>query len=68
MELRRLVPSEGHILYNGEILTKEVYLGCNDSPDNWQEITEEEANAIMGVGEATVADYREALKTLGVNV
>ncbi len=66
MELRRLVPSEGHTLYNGEILTKEVYLGCNDSPENWREIPDEEAEAIAGSGEAKAADYQAALAKLGV--
>lgn len=66
MELRRLVPSEGHILFNGEILTKEVYLGCNDSPDSWREIPEEEAEAIRLGGRAGPADYEAALERLGV--
>ena len=66
MELRRLVPTEGHMLYNGKILTNEVYLGCNDSPDNWWEVAEEEANAIVGSGTARAADYEAALTKLGV--
>ena len=41
--LRKLSPSEGMKLTNGEVLADgEVYLGKNDSPDNWYEITEEE--------------------------
>lgn len=46
IELRKLTAAEGMTLYNGEAFGKEVYLGKNDSPDNWQEITDEEAEAI----------------------
>ena len=30
---------------NGDILTKKLYLGCNDSADNYEEISEVEAYA-----------------------
>ena len=42
IELRKITASEGMVLTNGEAYSKEVYLGCNDNPDNWHEITEEE--------------------------
>ena len=42
IELIKLTASEGCTLTNGETYGKEVYLGCNDSPDNWQEIPESE--------------------------
>jgi hypothetical protein len=42
IELRKITASEGMVLTNGEAYSKEVYLGCNDNPDNWREITEEE--------------------------
>jgi hypothetical protein len=38
----KLTASEGHILTNGAAYGKVIYLGVNDSPDNWHEITEEE--------------------------
>ena len=38
----KLTAAEGMTLTNGETYGKEVYLGCNDSPDNWQEIPESE--------------------------
>ena len=47
IELRKLTATEGMVLTNGEVYSKEVYLGCNDSPDNWYEITEEEYNEIQ---------------------
>ena len=31
------------VLTNGEAFGKVVYLGKNDSPENWQEITQAEA-------------------------
>ena len=46
IELRKLTAAEGMTLTNGEAFGKEVYLGKNDSPDNWHEITDEDAAAI----------------------
>ena len=46
-ELRRIVPADGMTLYNGEVLSKEVYLGVNDHPENWREITDAEAEEIL---------------------
>ena len=43
IELRKLTAAEGMTLYNGSAFGKEVYLGQNDSPENWQEITDAEA-------------------------
>lgn len=53
IELRKLTAAEGMTLYNGATLGKEVYLGKNDSPDNWQEITDTEADAIRMEQEKT---------------
>ena len=53
IELVKLVAADGMILTNGEAFGKEVYLGKNDNPENWHEITEEEYEAILqaeGVG------------------
>ena len=47
MELRKLVANEGMVLTNGEIYSKEVYLGVIDKPENWYEITEEEYKTIL---------------------
>ena len=47
IELTKLTASKGMVLTNGEAYGKEIYLGCNDSPENWREITEEEYNRII---------------------
>ena len=43
-----LTAEEGKIFkskLNGDILTKKLYLGCNDTADNYEEISEVEAYA-----------------------
>lgn len=37
-----IVASEGMWLTNGEAFTKSVYLGNNDSAENWYEISQDE--------------------------
>ena len=54
IELRKLTASEGMVLTNGEAFGKEIYLGVNDSADNWHEITEEEYNKILAEQEAAI--------------
>lgn len=55
IELRKLEASDGMVLTNGEAYGKEIYLGKNDSPDNWYEITEEEYNQILKEEEERIA-------------
>ena len=45
--IQKLTASEGMTLTNGEAFGKEVYLGCNDKPENWREITNEEAEKLQ---------------------
>ena len=45
--LRPMKAKEGYTLYNGDVLSKEIYLGVNDSPLNWREITDAEAEKII---------------------
>lgn len=54
IELRKLTASEGMMLTNGEIYGKEIYLGVNDSPDNWHEVTKEEYDSKMAQIESEV--------------
>ena len=54
IEIKKLTASDGMILTNGEAYGKEIYLGCNDSADNWHEITEEEYNEICKEAETAV--------------
>lgn len=63
---------DGMKLTNGETFVNIIYLGKNDSIDNWHEITEEEAERLQSIeipteDEATEADYISALEDLGVN-
>ena len=46
IKLIKLTASDGMVLTNGEVYGKEAYLGCNDSPENWHEITDEEYEKI----------------------
>lgn len=39
--------SEGMVLTNGEAYGKEIHLGCNDSTDNWHEITDAKYEEIL---------------------
>ena len=48
--LRCIKADPGMVLTNGEAFSSvggEIYLGVNDSVENWHEITEEEYNAIL---------------------
>ena len=46
--LREIAPSEGYVLTNGDVYANyPIYLGVNDSVENWHEITEAEYNEIM---------------------
>ena len=50
IKIQKLTAAEGMVLTNGETFSSvggEVYLGKNDSADNWHEITEAEYNAIV---------------------
>ena len=47
IELRKITATDGMILTNGETYGKIIYLGKNDSADNWHEISETEYAAIL---------------------
>lgn len=45
--LIKLTATEGYYLTDGDTYSKEIYLGANDSADNWHEITEAEYEQIQ---------------------
>ena len=47
IEIRKLTAAEGMTLTNGEAYGKEIYLGCNDSAENWREIPDSEAERLQ---------------------
>jgi hypothetical protein len=47
IELTKVTAAEGMWLTNGEAYSKEIYLGVNDSIDNWHEITDAEYEEIL---------------------
>lgn len=58
--LRKLTPSEGLWLTRTDattdrVFSKEVFLGINDSPENWREATDDEKNAYEEAEEARIA-------------
>lgn len=40
--ITKLIASNNMMLTNGKVYCREVYLGVNDSPDNWWEVPENE--------------------------
>lgn len=50
--LVKLIPAAGMRLYDGETVAEgEVYVGTNDTPENWREVTEAEAEEIRKMAE-----------------
>jgi hypothetical protein len=47
INITKLTAADGYTLTNGEAYGKEIYLGCNDSTDNWHEITDAEYENII---------------------
>lgn len=44
------------------VFSKKLYLAVNDSPDNWKEITDEEAATLKAEAEAAARAAKEAAK------
>ena len=71
-KLTALFASEGHILTDGEIYGTVIYLAEDRKEEEFHEITLEEYEEILKAQEepepddATVEDYQDALKKLGV--
>lgn len=45
--VRKLTAEDGFVLTDGEVYRKEVYLGKNDRPENWHEITDAEYAKVL---------------------
>lgn len=63
-------PSEGYTLTQNKdvevkdrILSKKIFLAVNDTPDNWKEITDAEAEAIKAEQERLAEEERKKHKT-----
>lgn len=56
IEITKLTASEGHVLTNGEVYGKEIYLGVNDSANNWHEITDAEYEVVLAEQEAAAKE------------
>lgn len=70
---KTLTASEGHVLTNGEVYGTIIYLAEGMDGSDFYEITEEEYEELTASSEpraddATEADYRDALRELGVKV
>lgn len=57
IQITKLTASDGHVLTNGDVYGKEIYLGKNDSPDNWHEITDAEYAEILAQQERKMEEY-----------
>ena len=67
--MRKIIEAtEGHILTNGEVYGRTIYLAEGENGDDFYEITEAEYEALQESEEATAEDYQSALRQLGVNV
>lgn len=54
IELVKLTAAEGMTLTNGEVFGKEVYLGKNDTAENWYEITDAEAEELKVIDDGNI--------------
>ena len=63
----KLTAADGMTLTNGEAFGKTVWLASGDRPENWREVTDEEAAVMQrDLEEAQAEDYEAALTDLGV--
>ena len=67
MERIIMTATEGHILTNGEVYGRTIYLAEGETGEDFYEITDAEYEALQESEEATPEDYQAALARLGVN-
>ena len=51
-----IISDDGMMLYRENTITPVVSLGCNDFPENWKEITIEEAEALQAQWDAEIPE------------
>ena len=54
--LRKLTATEEHVLTNGDVYGKEIYLGINESLENWHEITDADYAEILAAEESKAGE------------
>ena len=61
VEITMIQAAEGHTLINkdGRTMGKKVYLSANDSVENWSEITDAEADALVEEYKKLLASYSQ---------
>ena len=59
IELTKVTATEGFVLTDGETYSKEIYLGYNDSIENWYEITDAEYEDILAEKKAIMEKEME---------
>ena len=57
IKLTEITASEGMTLTDGDAFGKKIYLGVNDSPENWHESSDEEAERIQKEREEEMLNY-----------
>lgn len=57
--MTQIIADEGMVLTNGYAYSKAPYLGINDSPDNWHEITDAEYAAIQESMEEPMSELEQ---------
>ncbi len=67
MERIIMTATEGHILTNGEVYGRTIYLAEGETGEGFYEITDAEYEVLQEAEEATAEDYQAALARLGVN-
>lgn len=58
IEITKLTAHDGYVLTNGDVYGKEIYLGMNDRPENWHEVTDAEYAQILEERETKVKNMR----------
>ena len=59
IELKKLIASNGTILTDGTAYGTEIYLGKNDSAENWHEISLDEYEQIKAEAQAELERWEE---------